>query len=275
MPDTGAYPPEPEAAISRPAVAIRDVTLHYFSPDRETLALADVSLEVKPGEFVAIVGSSGCGKSTLLSLVSGLLRPSAGTIEINGEAITKPSPRVGYMFQKDTLLEWRSVVDNVLIGAELLGLDMLAARRRALELLRRYGLGEFMGSLPGQLSGGMRQRAALARTLCPNPDLLLLDEPFSALDYQTRLALSDEIAAILSAEKKTVILVTHDIGEAISMADRVIVMTRRPGRIKAEHRIEFPSFGSGRPTPFQARKCSEFAGYFQTIWDELDVHQAE
>ncbi|HEX9461365.1 MAG TPA: ABC transporter ATP-binding protein [Alphaproteobacteria bacterium] len=275
MPDTGAYPSEPEAAVARPAVAIRDVTLHYFSPDRETLALANISLEVRPGEFVAIVGSSGCGKSTLLSLVSGLLQPSAGTIEINGETVTRPSPRVGYMFQKDTLLEWRSVLDNVLIGAELLGLDMLAARRRALELLRRYGLGEFMGSLPGQLSGGMRQRAALARTLCPNPDLLLLDEPFSALDYQTRLALSDEIAAILSAEKKTVILVTHDIGEAISMADRVIVMTRRPGRIKTEHRIEFPSFGIGRPTPFQARKCSEFAGYFQTIWDELDVHQAE
>jgi NitT/TauT family transport system ATP-binding protein len=179
------------------------------------------------------------------------------------------------MFQKDTLLEWRSVLDNVLIGAELLGLEMQGARHRARDLLRRYGLGEFIDSLPGQLSGGMRQRAALARTLCSNPDLLLLDEPFSALDYQTRLALSEEIAAILSAERKTVILVTHDIGEAISMADRVIVMTRRPGRIKTEHQISFPSFGAGRPTPFQARKCSEFAGYFQTIWDELDVHRAE
>jgi NitT/TauT family transport system ATP-binding protein len=275
MPDTGGYPAAPDSRIARPAVAIRDVTLHYFSPDRETLALSNVSLEVRPGEFVAIVGSSGCGKSTLLSLVSGLLRPSAGRIEIDGEAVTKPSPRVGYMFQKDTLLEWRSVLDNVLIGAELLGLEMHGARRRALRLLRRYGLGDFLDSLPAQLSGGMRQRAALARTLCPNPDLLLLDEPFSALDYQTRLALSDEIAGILSSEKKTVILVTHDIGEAISMANRVIVMSRRPGRIKSEHRIEFPSFGADRPTPFQARKCPEFAGYFQTIWDELDVHQAE
>jgi NitT/TauT family transport system ATP-binding protein len=258
-----------------PAVAIRDVTLHYFSPDRETLALSNISLEVERGEFVAIVGSSGCGKSTLLSMVSGLLPPSRGDIYIDGRKVTAPSPRAGYMFQKDTLLEWRTVLDNVLIGAELLGLDMRAARRRAEDLLKRYGLGEFMHSLPHQLSGGMRQRAALARTLCPEPDLLLLDEPFSALDYQTRLALSDEIAAILRAERKTIVLVTHDIGEAISMADRVVVMSRRPGRIKSQHRIDFPSFAPRRPSPFEARKCAEFAGYFQTIWDELDLHQVQ
>jgi len=257
---------------TEPAVAIRDVTLHYFSPERETLALSNISLNVERGEFTAIVGSSGCGKSTLLSLVSGLMAPSQGEILIDGHRVTAPSRRVGYMFQKDTLLDWRTVLDNVLIGAELLGSDMDAARRRAEDLLRRYGLGEFMNSLPSQLSGGMRQRAALARTLCTNPDLLLLDEPFSALDYQTRLALSDEIAAILAAEKKTVILVTHDIGEAISMANRVIVMSRRPGRIKSEYSIAFPSFGDRRPTPFEARKCVEFTGYFQSIWDELDVH---
>lgn len=263
------------AAPVRPAVEIDGVTLNYFTPDRETLALANVSLTVAQGEFVAIVGSSGCGKSTLLSMVSGLLPPSRGSIRIDGNEVTKPSPRVGYMFQKDTLLDWRTILDNVVIGAELLGLDMKASRRRAEELLVRYGLGEFLHSLPSQLSGGMRQRAALARTLCCEPDLLLLDEPFSALDYQTRLALSDEVAGILSSERKTVILVTHDIGEAISMAHRVIVMSRRPGRIKSEHRIEFPSFGPTRPTPFQARKCSEFASYFQTIWDELDIHQIQ
>jgi NitT/TauT family transport system ATP-binding protein len=263
------------ARSAQPAVAIRDVTLHYFSPDRETLALSNISLEVEHGEFIAVVGSSGCGKSTLLSIVSGLLPPSGGDIFIEGRKVTAPSPRVGYMFQKDTLLEWRTVLDNVLIGAELLGLDMRVARRRAEDLLRRYGLGEFTSSLPHQLSGGMRQRAALARTLCPEPELLLLDEPFSALDYQTRLALSDEIAGILATEHKTVILVTHDIGEAISMADRVVVMSRRPGRVKSEHRISFPSFGSTRPSPLAARKCTEFAGYFQTIWDELDLHQAQ
>jgi NitT/TauT family transport system ATP-binding protein len=264
-----------DTTAADPAVAIRDVSLHYFTPDRETLALADISLDINRGEFVAIVGSSGCGKSTLLSLMSGLMGPSHGEIFIDGQRVTAPSPRVGYMFQKDTLLDWRTILDNVVIGAELLGLNMKASRRRAEDLLVRYGLGEFLHSLPSQLSGGMRQRAALARTLCCEPDLLLLDEPFSALDYQTRLALSDEVAGILKAEQKTVILVTHDIGEAISMADRVIVMSRRPGRIKSEHRIAFPSFGPGRPTPFQARKCSEFAGYFQTIWDELDLHQAQ
>ena len=260
---------------SQPAVVVQGVTLNYFTPERETLALSNVSLTVEQGEFVAIVGSSGCGKSTLLSLVSGLIRPSGGAISIAGKPVTAPSPQVGYMFQKDTLLDWRSILDNVLIGAELLRLNKRAARARAKDLLVRYGLGEFLHALPHQLSGGMRQRVALARTLCCEPDLLLLDEPFSALDYQTRLALSDEIAAILRSENKTSILVTHDIGEAISMADRVIVMSRRPGRIKSEHRIGFPSFGNARPTPFQARKCAEFGSYFQTIWDELDVHDIQ
>lgn len=257
------------------AVSIRDVTLNYFSPERETLALSNVSLEISEGEFIAIVGSSGCGKSTLLSLISGLIRPSRGSIQIGGTEVTGPSPRAGYMFQKDTLLEWRTVLDNVLLGPELLGLERQAARRRAEDLLIRYGLGEFMHSLPGELSGGMRQRAALARTLCPDPDLLLLDEPFSALDYQTRLALSDEIAAILTDERKTVVLVTHDIGEAISMANRVVVLSRRPGRIKSVHNIAYPSYGSTRPTPFEARKCPEFSSYFQLIWDELDVHHVQ
>jgi NitT/TauT family transport system ATP-binding protein len=145
-----------------PAVAIDGVTLNYFTPERETLALSNVSLHVAKGEFVAIVGSSGCGKSTLLTLVSGLLAPSSGSIKVDGLAVTAPSPRVGYMFQKDTLLEWRSIIDNVLIGAEFLGLDKRRARKRAEGLLTRYGLAEFMQSLPSQLSGGMRQRAALA-----------------------------------------------------------------------------------------------------------------
>jgi NitT/TauT family transport system ATP-binding protein len=255
-----------------PAVTLQGVSLNYFTPERETLALSNISLDVEAGEFVAIVGSSGCGKSTLLSLISGLIPASRGNVILEGKPVTKPSPRVGYMFQKDTLFEWRSVLQNALIGAELLGLDKTKARKRAEDLLSRYGLGEFMHALPSQLSGGMRQRAALARTLCPEPEILLLDEPFSALDFQTRLALSDEIAEILRSERKTVILVTHDIGEAVSMADRVIVMSRRPGRIKSEHRIEYPSFGGKRPAPFEARKCPEFNGYFQTIWDELDAH---
>src|SRR6202048_837175 len=195
--------PGPEAS-AQPAIAIRDVTLNYFSPERETLALSNVSLEIAQGEFVAIVGSSGCGKSTLLSLISGLIPASRGSVMLEGKPVTAPSPRVGYMFQKDTLLEWRTVLQNALIGAELLGLDKKMARRRAEDLLSRYGLGEFMHALPSSLSGGMRQRAALARTLCPEPDILLLDEPFSALDFQTRLALSDEVAEILRSEGKPV-----------------------------------------------------------------------
>ena len=252
-----------------PAVSLRDVTLHYFTPQREILALSGINLDVAPGEFVALVGASGCGKSTLLSLVSGLMRPSAGVVSVEGRGVRDPSPRVGYMFQRDTLLEWRSILDNVVIGAELLGHDRAASRSRGAALLRRYGLGEFLHSLPGQLSGGMRQRAALARTLCTGPEIVLLDEPFSALDFQTRLTLADEIAAIMREEGKTAILVTHDIGEAVSMADRVIVMSPRPGRIRAEHPVAFPSFGGGRPTPFESRSCPEYAALFQVIWDEM------
>jgi NitT/TauT family transport system ATP-binding protein len=261
--------------LASPAVELNDLDLNYFTPEKETVALSRINLHVGLGEFIAIVGSSGCGKSTLLSLISGLVSPSRGEVRINGSSVCAPSPRVGYMFQKDTLLEWRTIRQNVLIGAELLGLDMKIATARAETLLRRYGLGEFMNSLPSQLSGGMRQRAALARTLCTEPDILLLDEPFSALDFQTRLALSDEIVAILRATGKTVVLVTHDIGEAVTMANRVIVMSRRPGRIKSEHRIEYPSFGASRPTPFQARTCPEYNAYFQTIWNELDAHDAQ
>ena len=253
------------------AVSMKDVDLHYFTPEKETLALSNINLAVTRGEFVAIVGSSGCGKSTLLSLIAGLIQPSAGTVSVEGKVVDAPSPRVGYMFQRDTLLEWRSVLDNATLGAELLGVNLGDARRRAVALLTRYGLGEFMHALPAQLSGGMRQRAALARTLCTDPDILLLDEPFSALDFQTRLALCDEMAAILRAARKTVVLVTHDIGEAVTMASRVIVMTRRPGRIKAEHAIRYGRVGDDPPTPFDARKCPEYNDYFQTIWDELDL----
>jgi NitT/TauT family transport system ATP-binding protein len=260
--------------LTAPAVALREVSLNYFTTERELPALRGIQLEVARGEFVAIVGPSGCGKSTLLSLISGLMRPSQGEISLEGRPVREPSPRVGYMFQRDTLLEWRTVLDNVLIGGEILGMERKPARERAVELLTRYGLKDFLGSLPNQLSGGMRQRVALARTLFTRPEILLLDEPFSALDFQTRLALCDEVFQILQAEKKTVILVTHDIGEAISMTERVIVMSRRPGAIKAEHRIEFPSAGAVRPKPFEARKCPEFSRYFEAIWNELDIHAA-
>jgi len=186
--------------------------------------------------------------------------------------VTGPSRKVGYMLQQDYLFEWRTILENAVLGAEIQGADMARARERACGLLTRYGLGEFLHHLPRQLSGGMRQRVALARTLCTEPDIVLLDEPFAALDSQTRLALADEITVILRREKKTAILVTHDIGEAVSMAERVIVLSRRPGRVKSDHAIAFATPDGVRPNPLAARNAPEFNGYFNALWQELEVH---
>jgi NitT/TauT family transport system ATP-binding protein len=255
-----------------PKVELRDVGLRYFGRDGETEALKGISLSIAPGEFVAIIGQSGCGKSTLLSLISGILKPTEGAVLVDGAPVTGPSCKVGYMLQQDYLFEWRTILDNAVLGAEIQGADMRKARERAAQLLTRYGLGKFLGYLPRQLSGGMRQRVALARTLCTEPDIVLLDEPFSALDSQTRIALADEVAAILRRERKTAILVTHDIGEAVSMAERVVVLSRRPGQIKSDHRIRFASEDGTRPSPFAARNAPEFNGYFNALWKELEVH---
>ena len=258
--------------MTTPKIEFRNVGLRYFSQSGETEALRDINFSIAPGEFVAIVGQSGCGKSTLLSLLCGLIAPTSGEILIDGVAVTGPSPAVGLMLQQDSLFEWRSILENVVLGAEIRGADMASARKRAEALLTRYGLGEFIRHMPDQLSGGMRQRAALARTMCLEPDILLLDEPFSALDFQTRLSIADEIGEIIRREGKTAILVTHDIPEAIAMADRVIVLSRRPGRVKSQHDIAFPSAGADRPGTLVARESEEFPHLFKTIWEELDVH---
>jgi NitT/TauT family transport system ATP-binding protein len=257
---------------SNPRVELRDIDLRYFTQEGETEAVRGLSLEVEPGEFVGIVGQSGCGKSTLLSLIAGILNPTSGEVLVDGRLVNGPSPVCAYMLQQDYLFEWRTILDNVLIGPEIQGKNLSHARDKALELLQRYGLGEFTGHYPHQLSGGMRQRAALARTLCTDPEILLLDEPFSALDFQTRLALADEVGGILRREGKTVILVTHDISEAVSMADRVVVMSKRPGHVKAEHAITFANAGAERPKPFEARNEPEFQDYFNQIWGELEIH---
>jgi NitT/TauT family transport system ATP-binding protein len=255
-----------------PKVELRAVSLRYFSREGETEALTDISLAVAPGEFVALIGQSGCGKSTLLSLISGILKPTQGHVLVDGKPVAGPSRKVGYMLQQDYLLEWRTILENAVLGAEIQGVDMTEARARATQLLTRYGLGQFLHHLPRELSGGMRQRVALARTLCTEPDVVLLDEPFSALDSQTRLALADEVTGILRREAKTTILVTHDIGEAISMAERVIVLSRRPGRVKSDRPIRFTTANGARPMPFAARNAPEFNGYFNTLWQELEVH---
>jgi NitT/TauT family transport system ATP-binding protein len=249
---------------------LEEVGLTYYQARGETEALRDLNLLVAPEEFVSIVGPSGCGKSTLLSLVAGLLRPTTGEVRITGEPVGRPTSRVGYMLQHDHLFEWRTVLDNALLGLEVVGRRTPAAIRRVRGMLERYGLGGFEHYHPRQLSGGMRQRVALVRTLALDPEILLLDEPFAALDYQTRLALEDEIGRILREEHQTVVLVTHDISEAIAMSDRVVVLSHRPGTVVAEHRIDL---GLPGHSAMAARNDSPaFRTYFATVWKELDVH---
>ncbi len=251
-------------------VEVQDVTMNYHTLDGETLAIDHLSFDVHCGEIVVIVGPSGCGKSTALSIISGLITPSSGKVLINGKEVIGTSKSIGYMFQKDHLFEWRTILDNVLIGLEIqnkLNAETIAKTERLLEV---YGLNDFKNYYPRQLSGGMRQRVALIRTLAVEPDLLLLDEPFSALDYQTRLSVADEIARILKKEQKTAIMVSHDISEAISMADRIIVLSKRPAFIKSIHEIKL-SLDVER-TPLTSREAPEFRHYFNTIWKELDIH---
>ena len=244
-----------------PIINMQDISLRYHSINGETIAVSHLNLSVENGEFISIVGPSGCGKSTILSLLAGLLQPSDGNLAINGT--------IGYMLQKDHLLHWRSIRQNVLLGLEIQNKLTSENIKFTEYLLEQYGLGEFKDHYPWQLSGGMRQRAALIRTLAVKPDILLLDEPFSALDYQTRLSVSDEIGSIIRNTGKTAILVTHDISEAISLADKVIVLSKRPASVKKVFPIRL---SLENPSPLQAREAPEFKDYFNAIWKELDVH---
>ena len=249
-------------------VELRNVDLNYHTEAGEVVALKDVNLEVQDQEFVAIVGQSGCGKSTLLSLVSGLLTPTRGSVTIDGNLVQGLSKRVGYMLQQDYLFEWRTILDNALLGLEIRKEKTPKAVEEIKEMLKVYGLGGFEDYYPSQLSGGMRQRVALIRTLATKPDVLLLDEPFSALDYQNRLSVGEEVVKILRERKKTVLMVTHDIPEAVSMANRVVVMTPRPGTIRSIHSIKMCDEGL---TPLQTRDVPEFRQYFGAIWKELNA----
>ena len=238
--------------------------------DGETKALEHISFSMKEGDFLAIVGPSGCGKSTLLHLIAGLLEPEKGLILLNGKYLRGSATNIGYMLQKDELLEWRTVYHNVLLGLEIQHSMTARATEKARELLDIYGLDQFANSRPSELSGGMRQRAALVRTLVMEPDLLLLDEPFSALDYQTRLTVGDDIGQIIRKEKKSAILVTHDLAEAISLADRVIVLTARPATILQTVPI---TFQEPDLTPLKRRNAPEFKSYFNLIWKELNPNE--
>lgn len=247
-------------------LTIKDLQLIYHSPKSETQALKDLTFSVKEGEFVSIVGPSGCGKTTILSLIAGILRPTSGEILLANEKIEKPTSLVGYMFQRDNLFEWLNIWKNVTLGLRIKkSLNTNENKDYARSLLKKYGLDEFSSSMPSELSGGMRQRVALIRTLCLRPKLLLLDEPFSALDYQTRLLVQDDVSSIIKSEKKTAILVTHDIYEAIAMSTRVVVLSNRPGTIKKIIDLDFDP----KLTPFDRRKLKKFNNYFDEIWGLL------
>lgn len=246
----------------KPILRVNQLKKTYHTKQGETPAIDEVSFSLEPGEFIAIVGPSGCGKSTILSVLCNLLEKSGGTIETNQDT------SFGYMLQQDCLFPWRTILDNCLLGLEITKQNTKENQEHVLKLLKTYGLEEFIHSYPANLSGGMRQRVALIRTLATKPDILLLDEPFSALDYQSRLAVSDDVYRIIKREKKSAIMVTHDLAEAISMADRIIVLTERPCQIKNIHSIHFEH----RSTPVENRKCKEFSKYYDQIWKEIDFH---
>ena len=253
----------------KPLLEIRDVSLSYHTSAGETPALSHLTFNLMPGEFLAVVGPSGCGKSTLLNLICGLLSAEEGTILMNDTVPSPGDPRIGYMLQKDHLLEWRTIYQNVTLGLEIRR-ELTSAKLEYIEeMLCTYGLDKFRNARPSQLSGGMRQRAALIRTLALKPELLLLDEPFSALDYQTRLNVSDDIGRILKKEGKPAILVTHDISEAISMADRVIILTGRPATVA---RIVTIDLDLTDRTPLASRNAPQFKFYFNLIWKELNQY---
>ncbi|HIY46284.1 MAG TPA: ABC transporter ATP-binding protein [Candidatus Borkfalkia excrementipullorum] len=249
-----------------PLLEFKDVSLTYHTKTGETLAAEHMSFSVSEGEFVAVIGPSGCGKTTVLSLAAGLLKPSSGEVLVYGKPPARGAEYLGYMLQKDELFPWRNVESNIVLPLEIKKMNTPERRKQALALAEKYGLGGFLKHLPDQLSGGMRQRAALIRTLAAKPEILLLDEPFSALDYQTRLTVCDDVYNIIRSEKKTAILVTHDISEAISVADRILVLSARPARVTASHKLGF-----GSTVPLKRRESPQFSGWFETLWRELNA----
>lgn len=250
-----------------PVVELKDLDLAYVTDREAVLALEGMNLAVSPGEFISLVGPSGCGKTTLLSVIAGLFPPSRGEVLLHGKPVRGPSREVGYMLQQDYLFPWRTIMDNALLGLELTGRLTDESRSEVMKLLDGMGLGNTANQYPHQLSGGMRQRVALVRTLATNPDLLLLDEPFSALDYQTKLQLEDLIVETLQERGKTGILVTHDLSEAIAVSDRVVVLAAKPGRIRRTYMI--PD-NIRKAQPFYAREEAGFNDLFHEIWRDLE-----
>ena len=240
-------------------LSIKNINKIYYTPKEEINAIENISFDILNNEFVAIIGPSGCGKSTLLSLINKQEQPTKGTIEYFDNTI-------GYMLQNDALFEWLNVLDNCLLGLKIKNNLTNESKEYVLKLLNKYGLKDFIYSYPNSLSGGMRQRVALIRTLAMKPNILLMDEPFSALDFQSKLKISDDIYNILKQEKKTLIIVTHDIAEAISLCNKVIVLTKRPATIKNIYDIEI----NNSLSPIEKRNTKEFNTYYNLIWKDID-----
>ena len=241
---------------------IKNISKKYQALNGEIEALKDITFDVRKGEFVSIIGPSGAGKSTILSIIAGLEEKNSGQIQING--------KIGYMLQKDNLLEWRTIYNNIMFGLEIQNIRTKENEEYVIELLKKYNLYEFKDKYPNQLSGGMRQRVALIRTLAIKPKILLLDEAFSALDYQTRIKVTKDVYKILKNEHITVLMVTHDISEAISMSDRIIVLTNRPACVKQILDIKFDLKNRD---PLNCRESPKFSEYFDSIWKGLNVHE--
>lgn len=251
-------------------IKIKDICMTYHTLKEETHAINPISFTVNEGDFLSIIGPSGCGKSTVLNIIAGLIEPSSGKIFIDDKEINNSCSSIGYMFQKDHLFPWLTVYENICMGLKIQKNLSKKNKNYIDTLLKKYDLLDFRNHYPDQLSGGMRQRVALIRTLAINPKVLLLDEPFSALDYQTRLNISDEIYEIIKKEKKTVIMVTHDISEAVSMSDRVIALSKRPASIQKDLDIKFDDNFN---TPLKRREAPEFRKYFNILWKELNKNE--
>ncbi|WP_182201746.1 ABC transporter ATP-binding protein [Paraliobacillus salinarum] len=246
---------------------LKQITHYYFNRSSYTKALDNISISVDEGSFISLLGPSGCGKTTLLSIMAGIIHPTFGSVLINDKPLEKNQREIGYMLQQDYLFPWKNIIDNVLIGPKIVGNKQKEMTEKAKQLLVDMGLETVIKSYPNNLSGGMRQRVALARTLITNPSLLLLDEPFSALDFQTKLKLEDFVSALLKRYNKTSILVTHDIGEAIAMSDQIYLMRANPGEI---HQLFEVPIEVRDLSPFEARKHIKYQHLFDRIWEELN-----
>lgn len=249
--------------MSNNILEIKNLTKTYHTRENEIEALKNITFNIEKKEFISIVGPSGCGKSTILTILANILEKSKGEIKFNIE-----NPKIGYMLQEDALFPWKTVLQNACLGLEIKKKLNKKNKEIVIDLLKKYGLSEFINSYPNSLSGGLKQRVALIRTLALNPDILLLDEPFSALDYQTRLSLSNDLYKIIKNENKTALMVTHDIAEAISMSDKIIIISNRPGRVKKIIEINLEN----KSTPAENRKDKNFIKYYDMIWKELDQH---